>query len=116
MERDVGISTHVYAVYGVRVAWNDEFSEAHELVYDDDDLPDMIFDGMSGEYMMLGHILFDSGDFRWGFENGDVMKTIDSSLFGKIEADYRAAFALKFTGFEHLLAQPFELHVFLHWS
>ena len=112
----MGISTHVYAILGVKIPWDDEFNAAHELVYDDPDVPDLIFDGMGGEYTVLGKILFDSGDFRWGFEKGDVWKTLDLSQFAEMEQDYRAAFARKFPEFTHLLSQPFELHVFLHWS
>lgn len=50
----MGISTHVYAILGVKIPWDDEFNDAHEQVYDDSDLPDMIFDGMGGEYTVLG--------------------------------------------------------------
>lgn len=112
----MGTSTHVYTMWGVKIPWDDEFNEAHELVYDDPDLPDMIFDGMSGEYVVLGKILFDSGDFRWGFDKGDIWKTIDPASLAKIESEYREAFCRKFPKFTHLLNQPFELHMFLHWS
>ena len=112
----MGISTHVYAILGVKIPWDEEFCDAHELVYDDDNVPDLIFDGMSGEYIVLGKILFDSGDFRWGFEKGDIWKTVDNSRFAEIEKNYREEFSRKFPKFTHLLTQPFELHVFLHWS
>lgn len=112
----MGISTHAYAVYGVKIPWNEDFCDAHELVYDDSDLPDLIFDGMSGEYIVIGKILFDSGDYRWGFEKGDTYKTVDTSKLSEIERDYREQFAKKFPNFEHYLSQPFSLHVFMHWS
>ncbi len=112
----MGVSTHAYAVYGVKIPWREDFCDAHELVYDDADLPDLIFDGMSGEYIVIGKILFDSGDFRWGFENGDIYKSIDTSQLEKIEADYRKSFENKFPQFVHLISQPFSLQVFMHWS
>ena len=112
----MGISTHIYCVYGVKIPWDDAFSDAHELVYNDEDLPDLIFDGMGGDYVVLGKILYDSGDFRWGFENGDVAKTIDVAALPSIEQAYRRQFAQKFPDFVGFLNQPFQLQVFMHLS
>ena len=112
----MGTSTHVYAVYGVKIPWDPDFCDAHEEVYDDADLPDLVFDGMSGEYVVVGKILFDSGDFRWGFEKGDVAKVIDPTKLPEIEQEYKEQFKRKFPSFSSIVDQPFSLHVFLHWS
>lgn len=111
----MGISTNFYTVYGVKIAWHDAFSEAYCDIYDNCDLS-VILDGMGGEYMVLGHVLFDSGDLRWGFENGDDFVKTNPQDLTKLEETYREKFAEIFPQFQHLLEQPFSILSFRHTS
>lgn len=112
----MGISTHIYAIWGRKIPWNDAFSEAYDEVYDDDDTPDVIMDGMGGDYMILGTKLFDSGDFRWGLDNGDAYKEVDIASFPQIELAYKSAWRAKFPALADLVDKPFGLIVLTHYS
>jgi hypothetical protein len=111
----MGISTNYYTVYGVKLPFNDEFNEAWNEVYNDSDTPCVISDGYSGEYIVLGKILYDSGDLRWG-ETEDSFVEIDIDSLPDIEIDYKREFVAKFPEFASLLEQPFKLMTFVHYS
>lgn len=111
----MGISTNYYTIYGTRIEWNDEFSEAYEEAYDDTDTPFVLLDSMCCEYIILGDILFDSGDLRWG-EPNDVCVEIDIHKLGELELEYRKQFIAKFPRFESLMYAPFKLMTFVHYS
>lgn len=112
----MGINMHIYGMFGVEHKWNDEFSDAHDEVYDDADTPNVIMDGMGGDYMVFGEILYDSGDGRYGFEGADPMKTYDVSELNAIEDKYKQAFLAKFPKFAELVSQPFKIIMFTHYS
>lgn len=111
----MGISTHYYTVYGVKHEWNDAFIEAHEEVYDDEDTPIIITDSMSGEYMIFGKVLYDSGDQRWG-EIEDVFVEIDVDGLKDVETKYKEEFSAKFPDFANLVDRQFKLMTFVHYS
>jgi hypothetical protein len=111
----MGISTHYYTVHGVKLEWNDEFNEAYDEVYDDEDTPIVILDSMSGEYMVFGKILYDSGDLRWS-NFKDAFVEIDLNSLTDIEIDYKKEFIGKFPQFASLVEQPFKLMTFVHYS
>jgi hypothetical protein len=114
----MGIDTYFYTIYGVKVDWNDDFNEAYDAAYDDADIPWVLLDGMSGEYMIFGVSLFTSGNLRWGFEDGDYYKEFnDLSELDFKEIDYRKEFAKKFSAFTYLLDdKPFKLISLIHFS
>ena len=89
----MGISTHFYTIYGIETKgkYPKDFSKAYYDVYEDVDTPFVLFDGMNGEYMILGVKLFDSGDARWGFENGDIFAEIDLNTLSTLESGYEPA-------------------------
>ena len=111
----MGVSTNIYGVYGVKIDWDSSFFEAYEEVYDDDDTPIIISDEMCGEYMVFGTKLYDSGDFRYGMEDGDTWKTIDPSVLSKTEEAYKWIFVKKFPQFVHYMNEPFKLIIFTHY-
>ena len=113
----MGISTHYYTVYGIKHEWDDQFAEVLDEVYGDSDLPNVILDGMGGEYMILGEILFDSGDLRYG-EFEDQFKEIDLKSLAKIEKKYIENFKKKFPKWHKLVARKykFKLMTFAHYS
>lgn len=115
----MGIDTHYYTVFGIKHNYDDVPSnwkdDAYEEAYDDADTPNVIIDSMSGEYIILGEILYDSGNLRWG-DMEDVFVEIDLARLGEIEAKYKAEFTAKFPDFAELVNQPFKLMTFAHYS
>jgi hypothetical protein len=117
LENEVGISINFYTVYGIKIkGYPKDFTEAYDEVYDDKDTPFVICDGMCGEYVILGVKLFDSGDARWGFENGDDFKEIDIADLSRLESEYKNQFLAKFPEFGHLLNPEFKLMTLAYYS
>jgi hypothetical protein len=112
----MGVSTNFYTVYGVKLDWHDELHAAYDEVYDHSDTPNIIADGMGGDYIILGTVLYDSGDARYGFDGGDQMKEIDLDSLAGLAAEYREQFTAKFPQFAALVATPFKLIAFAHYS
>lgn len=74
----MGINIHVYTAYAVKLPWDGAFYEAYEEIEEAlidefgwgkpkpaDRQIEAVMDSMMGEYMILGPILYDSGDFRY---------------------------------------------------
>lgn len=112
----MGIDTHVYGVWGIRIeGYPQDFSDAYEQVYED--LPlEVIMDGMNGEYMIFGKRLFDSGNIRYGMDDGDGCKQIDLSDFADFEKEYKETFCKWLPEFKYYMEQPFRLIMFTHYS
>lgn len=73
----MGYTTRTYAVYGVRVdSYDNEFSDLYQE-YDEiaarGDLPFVLFDCMSGQYMTLGVCLYVGAGSRWPDQYGDEL-------------------------------------------
>ena len=110
----MGININVYTYFGVKIDWNDEFLEAYEEVYSDNDTPNVLVDDMCGEFIVLGIRLYDSGDFRYCEDMGnDDFKPFKIGDLWKKEIEYREAFGRKFPQFVELINQPFEIFSFL---
>ena len=99
----MGVSTNFYTYYGIKIPYSSDFSESYEEMYDHPDCPDILFDGMDGEYIVFGIRLFDSGDARYGFEAGDQFKEIDLSNLTNLEEKYKAGFKEFFPNFAKLM-------------
>ncbi len=115
----MGVSTHIYGYLGVKIPWDDDMHEVFEEHLESDrepDLPGHVFDYMGGKYHVLGVKLYDSGDFRWGMEDGDVYKKIDITKFPEMEASYKAEFIKKMPQFAHYMEKPFSMIIFTHYS
>jgi hypothetical protein len=103
-------------MFGTKIEWNDAFNDAYEKVYDDMDTPHVVLDSMSGEYMVLGEMLWNGGDIRWGLEDGEQAKSIDINSLSSIENNYKESFCKKFPNFTHFMDAPFMIQTFLHYS
>jgi hypothetical protein len=115
----MGISTNIYAYLGIKIAWDQalwDILDSREMSGRDNEIPEYLADNMGGEYIVLGKRLYDSGDARWGFEQGDFYREIDTSLFDQREAAYKTKFRVQFPQFAHYMDQPFKLMMFFHWS
>lgn len=112
----MGINIRIYGVFGVQIPWNDAFNEDFDLHYDDPDQPFAVLDGMGGEYMVLGYQLFCSEDFRYCDGDGDLMKSHDPATLERYEREYREEFGAKYPQWADLIAQPFKIIMFTHYS
>lgn len=115
----MGVSTHVYGYWGVKLPWHTSLHEAFEEYVEDDrgsQLPGHVFDYMGGSYHVLGIKLYHSGDFRYGMENGDGCRKIDVSQFSHMEAQYKQHFITMFPQFADLMKSQFDLIMFAHYS
>jgi hypothetical protein len=115
----MGISTHIYGYLGAKLPWSNELCQTFEEYFEQDrdhELPSHVFDYMGGRYHVLGVKLYDSGDFRYGMEDGDHTKILDVAQFGEMEKVYKAKFVQQFPQFSHLMDQPFCLIMFAHHS
>lgn len=116
----MGINTHYYTVYGVKVEFNDELNEElhsenlYDIIHDSEQL-DIIADGMGAEYMIIGKILFDSGDLRWG----DIIDTFVEINIEHLPAMKELAteqFMNHFPSYGYMLDNEWKLMTLVHYS
>jgi hypothetical protein len=118
----MGINTHYYTVYGKRInSYDDELSEAlygkgdlYETVEENEQL-DIIMDGMGGNYMVVGKILFDSGDLRWN-KIKDTFVTVDLSKLTDIRLGAVQEMQRLLPEFSHYLDGEWAIMTFMHLS
>lgn len=112
----MGIDTRVYVVCGVKVNdYDTDFSKAYDDVYDSCPI-DIVLDGMCGDYMVFGKILYESGNFRYDCDDNNEDKVIDITNLADIEKEYKLEFERLFPKFKHYVEQPFKLMTFTHYS
>ena len=121
----MGLSTHYYTVYGVHInKYDNALSEVlyeeenRYSLFEDGTLPEdfgMIMDGMSGEYMVFGKILFDSGDLRWN-DFKDTFVEVSLDKFADYRLDYMRKFSEHFPEFDEYLEDDWKLMTFMHLS
>lgn len=121
----MGINQHFYSVYGVYVDKYDDdlsdelFQEPNKYaLFETGELPEdfgIIMDAMGGEYMVLGKVLFDSGDQRYS-EVKDVCVATDLTKLADYRRDYMRTFSEHFPNFDHYLDEPWKFITFAHYS
>ena len=117
----MGVSMRIFTVYGVKHAgFFEKLSEAMEKYYDSKNrfpTPHIIMDGMDGEYTILGPILYNSGDERWGWEGGDEFKEIPLDQLDVLWLEYKKEFVAKYPEFSKFVTDfvP-RLITFKHYS
>lgn len=111
----MGIDTHYYTMHGIKTEWDDEFTQAYDDVYDDNDTPCVLLECITGEYMIFGNILYDSGNLRWG-DMIDSFVEINIDKLGEQELEYKKQFISKFPQFEKFMQESFKLMTFVHYS
>ena len=118
----MGIDINIYTIYGVKLEYDEEFSEAIDDADDargidlPDDFPFVLFDGMSGEYMILGKKLFDSGNFRWSTTDGDTCIETDPADLEKYRETYIKEFIKYFPKFRYLLDDEWQIISIIHYG
>lgn len=113
----MGINTHFYTVYGVYLDEFDEsLNERYKDLYDEigkaGDI-DIIIDGMGGDYMIFGKILFNSGDQRWG-DVYDAFKIIDLDSLDDHKRIVTEAFIKYFPDHVDIINQEWKLMTLMH--
>lgn len=125
----MGINTHVYTIYGTKLDWDDDFFEAYEKVEEAllnefgynkpqpaDRQIEAIIDGMLGEYIILGHNIYDSGDFRYCDDMNNYQE-IDISNLASIENSYKDKFKRLYPDHYHLIDhRQFKLINVIHYT
>jgi hypothetical protein len=117
----MGINVHVYSYWGVRTEYNNDVSARwHELDEQDispaDDV-EILMDGMSGEYMVFGVQLYDSGDSRWGEMINSNEVEINDAVLKQMQTEYMEKFKTLYPDqYEWLAAKPWRLVNLVHYS
>ena len=117
----MGINIHVYSYWGVRTEYNDAVADRLDEIYDMDVDPaddvDILTDGMSGEYMVFGELLYDSGDSRWGEMVNSNEVEINQNILDSMREEYMRKFkALYPAQYEWLASKPWRLVNLVHYS
>ena len=118
----MGINTHYYTVYGVKIdEYNEELSDAlygegdlYEIIEECEDLS-IITDGMGGNYMIFGKILFDSGDLRYN-DIEDTYVEVDLNKLSEYKDKCVEQFMNYFPTFGHYMDHEWKLMTFVHYS
>jgi hypothetical protein len=117
----MGINIHVYSYWGVRTEYNNDVSDRWNDLDEQDISPvndvEILMDGMSGEYMVFGVRLYDSGDSRWG----EMINSNEVEVNDAILETMRSAYMNKFKQlypdqYEWLAAKPWRLVNLVHYS
>ena len=115
----MGVDMTFMTVFGVKIEPNEEsFMEAYNEAEDKHgpDLPDITYDGMCGEYLILGPVLYrfqadGDHDSTPDFKGTSVQELV------KLEADYRVLFRRYFKNYFHLIEKvPFNIISFVHYT
>ena len=121
----MGIDTRAYTIYGIKHGWDDDFYHYYQEIVDppegepslrEENLPFVLFDGMSGKHFFLGVKLFESMNFRWGDGDGDYEVCIDLHNLKRYEYEYHRHFNEHFKQFDYLLEKDFKLYTLIHYS
>jgi hypothetical protein len=107
---------YFYVVYGVKVAFDDDFVD--EYYKKEEQCKDLgiIIDGMSGEYVVFGDILFSNGDIEREGDAFDEFKIVNPSTLTRNSHNYRAKFAKVFPDYTHMIVSKFQLLMFVHYT
>ena len=122
----MGINTHVYTVYGIKLPLDDAFYEAYEEIEEAlldefgwgkpqpaDRQIEVIIDE---EYIVFGPILYDSGDFRYCRDMNNYQE-IDIDGLESMQRMYKEKFERLYPEHYHLIVHnDFKLINFIHYS
>lgn len=111
----MGVDTSFRCVYGVKLDWNQELSDAHDEIYDTCQTP-FTFELYGGEWIMVGEKYFDSGSSRWGTVE-DQFVELDIDRMQMEWENIKATFAKEFPDFAHLLdSREPKVMAFIHYT
>lgn len=113
----MGVNLNFYAYYGVKIEYDAAFAEAYEEVYQSIDSESILFDGMSGEYIVIGKRLWDSGDARYSYSDsaGFVKTPLDVDYLATVRKEFKDSFKELLPNWMHIVDQKWELLCFPHF-
>lgn len=125
----MGINTNVITMFGVRIPWDEDLYSDYEEIeeklieefgYSNPKPPDSqipaIFDGMLGEWIYLGVVLYDSGDFRY-MDNMNDYQESDIWNLDNLRVEWLNNFRRLYPQHEHLaLNKRWKLLNFIYYS
>ena len=110
----MGYTTRTYTIFGVKI--NSYDSELSEVYHDyieiakEGDVPFILFDCLSGRYMILGVCLYKGPGDRWKDEYGDDFKYLPKEqTLKELRKNYIKQFKKVFPEFEHHLKSEWRL-------
>lgn len=117
----MGINIHVYSYWGVRTEYNNDVSDRWNDLDEQDISPvndvEILMDGMSGEYMVFGVRLYDSGDSRWGEMINSNEVEVNDAILETMRSEYMNKFKQLYPDqYEWLAAKPWRLVNLVHYS
>ena len=117
----MGINIHVYSYWGVRTEYNNDVSDRWNDLDEQDISPvndvEILMDGMSGEYMVFGVRLYDSGDSRWGEMINSNEVEVNDAILETMRSEYMSKFKTLYPDqYEWLAAKPWRLVNLVHYS
>mgnify|MGYP001576470812 CR=1 FL=1 len=115
----MGVDMDFMTVYGIKIEPNEEsFMEAYHAAEEKDEfgVPEITYDGMSGEYLIFGPVLYKFRADGYDDSTPDFDGTSVSSL-QSMEASYRIKFKKYFPDYVHLIKNvPFKVISFVHYT
>jgi len=125
----MGINMNVYTIYGINCRWDDGFFKDYETIqeqlYDEfgynnpfpaDRQVDVLIDGMGGNYIILGKVLYDSGDFRYCDSMNDY-QVLDIYSLNDYKQRYIEQFSKLYVNHMHLVeGKEWKLFNLIHYS
>jgi hypothetical protein len=112
----MSVYKYFYVVYGIKAKFDEDFVE--EYYKKEDQCKDLgiIIDGMNGDYIVFGDILFSNGDVE---REGDVFeefKITNLSSLDRCSFAYRKRFAKVFPDHLYRIVSKFNLLTFVHYT
>jgi len=122
----MGININVYTIWGLKhpmdTSFRKEWGDIEEHLferYGNRDYPEsfQIRAIIGDNYVVVGHVLYDSGDFRYMDNMNEYAKLdIDPKELRRLEREYKRKFAKLYPRHKYLVDQPFELFNMIHYS
>lgn len=117
----MGININCYSYWGVRTEWSEAVSDRWNDLDEQDISPvndvEILMDGMSGEYMVFGVRLYDSGDSRWGEMINSNEVEVNDAILETMRSEYMNKFKQLYPDqYEWLAAKPWRLVNLVHYS
>lgn len=113
----MGVDVRAISIYGIKIDYDKKLAERIDELdhYKWESDPHILVDGMCGEYMILGPVLFNSGSHRWDFE-GDTYKSYSVTDIGILWLDWKLKFEEKFSDFSLLTVERPKFITLMHYS
>lgn len=111
----MGVDVNAMSIYGIKIVWDNDLHEAHEEKWLMADIPHILTDCMSGRYMILGPVLFDSGSHRMGFDKDQYMTIMPYQAEDKW-LEWKTKFREQFPTFTHYLDESPSFITLMHYS